>query len=274
MGGRILIIEDNPANLDLMSYVLCAFGHVVHAAVDGQAGLEAMRRERPDLVICDVQIPILDGFEVAKRAKGDAELRHIPLVAVTALAMVGDREKVLAAGFDGYLAKPIEPESFASSVARYLSKQLRQPTVSSGHGVLNEAATPLLQERKRMVLVVDDSPVNLEFASILLRHAGYDVITAQAIDAAMRLAREHRPALILSDVCLGTESGFDLIAQMKADAHLRTTPFTFITSTLLSSQDRAKGLALGAARYLVRPIEPQQLLKEIAACLQEAESMH
>jgi len=90
VAARVLIIEDNPANLELMAYLLGAYGHTVFTAQDGRQGLEAARREHPDLIICDVQLPEMDGYEVARWLKSDAELRHVPLVAVTALAMVGD----------------------------------------------------------------------------------------------------------------------------------------------------------------------------------------
>src|SRR5262249_42974289 len=121
MGARVLVIEDNRPSLELMSYLLHAFGHTPMEARDGVAGLEAMRRERPDLVVCDIDLPKLDGYSLAGRAKADPELRDIPLVAVTALAMVGDRDRALRAGFDGYMGKPIEPETFVQELERYLS---------------------------------------------------------------------------------------------------------------------------------------------------------
>src|SRR5689334_18532480 len=120
MGARILVIEDNPANLELMSYLLTAFGHTVLSAMDGEEGLEAARRENPDLIVCDIQIPKIHGLEVAQRLKSHPALRKIPLVAVTAFAMVGDRDKVLAAGFDGYIAKPIVPDKFTEQVCAFL----------------------------------------------------------------------------------------------------------------------------------------------------------
>lgn len=121
--GRILVIEDNPANLELMSYLLKAFGYAVVSAADGVAGLEAARREMIDLIVCDVHLPLLDGYGVAASLKKHPVLRRIPLVAVTALAMVGDREKLLAAGFDGYIAKPIEPEKFVEQLEAFLEKK-------------------------------------------------------------------------------------------------------------------------------------------------------
>src|SRR5438132_11597474 len=110
MPTRILVVEDNIANLELMSYLLHCYGYEVTTAMDGSQGLEAARSQKPDLVICDVHLPILTGAEVVERAKHDPELTNIPFVAVTALAMVGDREKLLSAAFDGYISKPINTE--------------------------------------------------------------------------------------------------------------------------------------------------------------------
>jgi two-component system cell cycle response regulator len=89
-------------------------------AHDGQAGLDAARREPFDLILCDVQLPKMDGYAVAQQLKGHPVLKRIPLVAVTALAMVGDRDRVLASGFDGYIAKPIAPEAFVGQVEAFL----------------------------------------------------------------------------------------------------------------------------------------------------------
>lgn len=120
MAARVLLIEDNRPSLELMSYLLQAFGHTPMEAYNGVDGLEILRAERPDLVVCDIDLPRLDGYTLAGRAKADPATRDIPLVAVTALAMVGDRDRALRAGFDGYLTKPIEPETFVQELERYL----------------------------------------------------------------------------------------------------------------------------------------------------------
>ena len=122
MPKRILVIEDNPVNLELMTDLLEAFGFTVLAARDGAQGIALVRQEKLDLIICDVQMPGMDGYEVASYLKRDPMLRRIPLVAVTALAMVGDREKVLVAGFDGYIDKPISPELFKQQVEGFMEK--------------------------------------------------------------------------------------------------------------------------------------------------------
>src|SRR6266513_5587326 len=100
MPARILIVEDNPANLELMSYLLTAFDHVPLSAQSGEQGLMLAYQEKPDLIICDIQLPGMDGYSYARQVKTQTALRAVPLVAVTALAMVGDRDKVLASGFD------------------------------------------------------------------------------------------------------------------------------------------------------------------------------
>jgi CheY-like chemotaxis protein len=121
LGARILVVDDNAANLDLMLYLLRAFGHEPRGVCDGLAALEAARAGEFALVITDVLMPGIDGYELARRLKSDASLASTPLIAVTALAMPGDRERIDAAGFDGYIAKPIEPQTFVAQVETYLT---------------------------------------------------------------------------------------------------------------------------------------------------------
>jgi CheY-like chemotaxis protein len=120
--ARVLVVEDKPENLDLLVYILTAFGHQPLVAHDGAEGLAAARELRPDIVVMDLQMPRMDGYQAARVFKGDPELRHIPLLAVSAYAMVGDREKVMACGFDGYLTKPIDPETFVQDVEGLLER--------------------------------------------------------------------------------------------------------------------------------------------------------
>lgn len=123
MGMRILVIEDNAANLELMTYILNTFGHTTIVATDGEAGVDAALRCQPDLILCDIALPKLDGYGVARRLKQEPALLTVPLIAVTASAMVGDRDKVMAAGFDGYIRKPINPETFVTEVESYLHRK-------------------------------------------------------------------------------------------------------------------------------------------------------
>lgn len=120
MTARILVIDDNDANLDLITYLLRALGYLVEAETDGKSGLENALRGGYDLVLSDILMPNMDGFEFARRFRAESSLSQTRLVAVTALAMTGDREKILRAGFDGYISKPIDPRNLAAQVAAFL----------------------------------------------------------------------------------------------------------------------------------------------------------
>ena len=121
MAARILVADDNTANLDLMLYLLRAFGYEAEGVSNGQAAYEAARSGTFALVLADILMPELDGYELARRLKAEPAFAAIPLVAVTALAMPGDRERIDEAGFDGYVAKPIDPASFIGEIERYLT---------------------------------------------------------------------------------------------------------------------------------------------------------
>lgn len=120
MSARILVVDDNQSNLDLMLYLLKAFGYDALATKDGYAGWEAAQREHFDLILTDILMPKMDGYELARRV---ATLPSPPpIVAVTALAMTGDRDKMIGAGFNAYLPKPIDPAAFKEQVERFLRK--------------------------------------------------------------------------------------------------------------------------------------------------------
>lgn len=103
-----------------MLYLLEAFGHQPEGVADGLAGLEAARSSRYDVVLSDVLMPGIDGYEFARRFRADSRFENTKLIAVTALAMVGDRERLIAAGYDGYIAKPIDPHTFVAQVESFI----------------------------------------------------------------------------------------------------------------------------------------------------------
>lgn len=127
MAARILVIEDNAANLELVRYLLTSGGHTVLMAHDGAQGVTVARRERPDLIVCDLQMPKFDGYEVLAQLRADPDTAESVIVAVTAFSMPRDRDKVLTAGFNGYLSKPIEPLTFVAEIEAYLPARLRSP---------------------------------------------------------------------------------------------------------------------------------------------------
>ena len=124
MPARILVIEDNQTNLELILYLLQAFGHETHFTADGREAIAMAINTEPDLILCDIQLPGLSGFDIARLAKASSSLRRIPLIAITALAMVGDRSRIIEAGFDGYIPKPIEPQTLLRELDGFLPPHL------------------------------------------------------------------------------------------------------------------------------------------------------
>jgi two-component system cell cycle response regulator len=264
--ARILLIEDNPDNLELMSYLLGAYGHAVSMAEDGESGIEAAQRERPDLIACDIHLPGVDGYEVARTLKSLPALDGVPVVAVTALAMVGDREKILGAGFDGYITKPIEPALVVAELDSFLPPHLRGRAPHNGEASADVAAVAA-SAKLATILVVDDAPTNRELIYQTLTPYGYDVRLADSVAGAMQQLADFTPDLILSDLHMPGEDGFNFIRRVKDVPHLAVLPFVFISSSIWGEKDRDTALALGITRFLLRPIEPHELIDEIARCL-------
>ncbi|HUN05645.1 MAG TPA: response regulator [Aggregatilineales bacterium] len=120
MAARILYVEDNAQNMRLVRKILTATGYTVLEAVDGLSGLSVAAAEKPDLILMDVNLPDISGLEATGRLKADATTQHIPVIALTANAMHGDRENCLAAGCDGYLAKPVMKAELLNAVESYI----------------------------------------------------------------------------------------------------------------------------------------------------------
>jgi two-component system cell cycle response regulator len=264
--ANIVVIEDTPANLELMCYLLSAFGHNVMPATDGDEGLELTRAVVPELIICDVHMPKVDGYEVARILKSDPNLSNIPLLAVTALAMVGDREKGLKAGFDGYLYKPIDPQTFVSEVECYLNID-RHGALSQPQLAHETQPADAIRAKRGKILVVDDTMVNLELLSDILKPFGYQVWLAHSVAEGYALACKNTPDLILSDLHMPDEDGTELLRLIKSNAVFATIPFVFISSTVRDEKEREAALRFGATSFLLRPIEPAELLAEIASIM-------
>jgi len=121
----ILIIEDNVQNLYLMRFLLEKNGFEVLTAMDGREGIKLAKASRPDLILLDIQLPLLDGHAVARELRADPSLRSVPIVAVTSYAMPGDREECLESGATDYVEKPIDPETFVRRVCIHLPEHDR-----------------------------------------------------------------------------------------------------------------------------------------------------
>ena len=119
--ATVLVVEDNPANMKLATFLLQSAGHAVLSATDAEAGLALARAEKPNLILMDIQLPGMDGLTATVLLKGDVATRAIPVIALTALAMKGDEERIRAAGCDGYIAKPMRYQEFLTTIGAQLA---------------------------------------------------------------------------------------------------------------------------------------------------------
>jgi len=123
MSKRILVIEDQEDNRQIVRDLVTASGYELIEATTGEEGLEVAARERPDLILMDIQLPGIDGYEVTRRIKANPKLRKIPIIAVTSYALSGDDKKAFAAGCDGYVTKPYSPRLLLAKIREYLPQK-------------------------------------------------------------------------------------------------------------------------------------------------------
>lgn len=126
MAAKILYVEDNPQNMRLVRKILGNAGYDMIEAMDGRTGLEMAANEMPDLILMDINLPDMDGLAVTNRLKENPQLAHVPVIALTANAMHGDRERFIASGCDGYLPKPITKAELLHTVAHFLKQTKRE----------------------------------------------------------------------------------------------------------------------------------------------------
>ena len=245
--ARILIAEDSPDIRALIAMLLRGAGNEIAAVADGRAAVATAHEWRPDLILMDLSLPLLSGWEAARQIRQDPAGRKTPIVAVTAHAMHGDRERAMAAGCTGFIAKPIDEETFAVQVADFLHRPLKAP---------DSPDEPAASERNEpgRILVVEDREDVARLLAEDLSADGHDVTVAHHAAAARVLAEDEPFELAVIDVMLGDESGYTLTGELKRGADY--LPVLLVTAGTI---DREKGFASGADDFIGKPIESAEL---------------
>jgi two-component system, sensor histidine kinase len=246
--ARILIAEDSPDIRALVELLLSADGHQISSVTDGRAAVETARRTRPDLVLMDLSLPLLSGWEAARQIRLDPATATIPILAVTAHAMHGDRERAIAAGCNGFIAKPINEETFAADISGFLNDR---PPVRPGPATRYDA--PATEPGR--ILVVDDQPDVAEFLREDLSADGHEVVIATTSSAAAALIEDEPFELAIIDVMLGGDSGYALTATLTS----QSTDYLPVLLVTGGTIDRERGFHSGADDFIGKPIESVEL---------------
>lgn len=265
MTARILVVDDVDANVRLLEAKLTAEYYDVLTATDGPSALAVAAREQPDIVLLDVMMPGMDGFEVCRRLKDDPTTRHIPVVLVTALDGRQDRIAGLDAGADEFLTKPLD-DLFLFSRVKSLTRlklvidELRQREASARELGAIEGVTSRLAATGGRVLIVDDQERQAQRIAAELSVEHRPVIETEP-EKALLSARGPVDLLIVNACAKGFD-GLRLAAQVRSDEHSRHLPVLAIVDV----DDRArvvKALELGVNDVLARPVDPQELAARV-----------
>jgi len=262
---KILIVEDAPEMRKLVRIILEPAGYTAVEAGDGQAGIEMARQERPDLILMDLSLPVMNGWDATRAIKSDADLRHTPVVALTAHAMQGDRERALGAGCDAYLTKPIDDELLLRTITDLLSQPATQPAQSPSL-VRRPGPQPIGWEAtgKETILAVDDNPQLLSLLTAKLQGAGYHVQPAASGEEALAIIEQQPPDLVILDVMLPDHSGYQVTEAIKRDPLLPFIPVILLTAGTI---DREQGLEVGADDFLAKPVDSVELLVRVRSLM-------
>lgn len=252
----ILVVEDNKMNMKLIRQLLKIRNYKHLEAVNGEEGLKIAKKHKPDLIFMDIQLPGMDGLTATRELKSDPEMAHIPVVALTAHAMQGDRQKCIEAGCCGYITKPIDTRSFHSQVNDILSNLT--PNTDASH------AAPLSPAPR--VLIVDDDHKNVKLLAGFLHNEPYVLLRAYNGDEAIDIAKREQPDLILLDVMMPGKDGFTVTRELKDDQGTAAIPIIMVTA-LSSTKDKVMGLEAGAEEFLSKPVNREEIRTRVASVL-------
>jgi len=259
MDKTVLVIEDDHLNMKLMRSLLGLGGYQVLEAGEAETGLQKATEYHPDLILMDVQLPGLDGLSATRQLKADPDLAGIPVIALTGLAMDGDREKAMGAGCQDYISKPIDTRRFLEQIGSLLiTPAPEQKSVPE--------APPSVQRPYSRILVVDDDPMNVKLVTALLKKDGYEIFTAGNGVEALDEVRQQQPDLILMDVMMPIMDGYQATRELKDDPLTAGIPIIMITA-LNGTEDKVHGLRCGADEFLTKPVNSAELLARTKSML-------
>ncbi len=260
--GTILIVDDIADNLRLLSTLLTRQGYEVSKALNGQMALRAARTAIPDLILLDVNMPDMDGYEVCQQLKADTQTKEIPVIFLSALDESWDKTKAFHVGGVGYVTKPFKDEEVLVRVENQLALVRLRLSRQKQNLPLPSQKREQDNAFKGNILIVDDTPYNLRLLSTILTKQGYVVGKALSGQMALKSVRASPPDLILLDINMPEMDGYEVCQQLKMDDKTREIPVIFI-SALNDVLDKVKAFGVGGVDYVTKPFQAQEVLARI-----------
>ena len=255
MKPTVLIIEDNQMNMKLFRSLLAKTDYQIFEANDAENGIEMARTHLPDLILMDIQLPNMDGLQATRIIKQDSILSHIPIVALTSHAMLGDDQKAKEAGCDGYITKPINTRSFLSEISCYFKDTNPcQPVIKKS------------TDYKPRILIVDDEPNNVKLISAMLYKEPFDIVTACNGKTALEVINNNKIDLILLDIMMPEMDGYQVTRSVKENEKTKDIPIILVTA-LYSGEDKRRGLNAGADEFITKPVNKVEIIARIRSML-------
>ncbi len=274
MSARILVVDDNPLNVKLLAAKLAKDYYEVITAENGFDALRMAVDEQPDLILLDIMMPEIDGFEVCKRLKADGVTKHIPIVMVTALSDVADRVRGLEAGADDFLTKPINDVALMARVRSLLRLKRIMDEWRLRADTAEMFSIPIaLEDGSAMdqggrVLLVEDNGNEARTVNSHLSSIGLDVVHMADVAEALIETQSGIFDLVMVSLNLQNQDGLAFCGQVRARETTRTLPILLMA--MANEIDLvAKGLDLGANDYLLRPLEGSEMIARVRTQLQQ-----
>jgi len=276
--ARILVVDDEPFNLELMEAMLSALGYEVYLAGGGEEGLALAHEKKPDLIILDLMMPGISGFEVCARVKMDPQTGGIPVLFVTSLSQLADKERAMAAGGDDFLSKPFQQAELLARVEALLKVRHLNRDLDRALAYLHELEVARHVQEPRaivhptspepgagVVLVVDDELLARQLFADVLRDSGYVAHEAENGERALEIARQEPIDVVLLDIMMPGMSGLEVLAKLGEFAP--DSPVIIVTANP-TSENAIAALRLGAFDFIVKGFKNEVMLSTVTRALE------
>lgn len=275
-GRKILIVEDEPIHLNVMKAKLELEGYAVVAAKDGEEGYRMIKSENPDLVLLDIILPKMDGFEIMEKLRKDKSI--VPIVIVSNSGQPVEIDRAMNLGARDYLVKAeFNPQDVLEKVVKILGKAPPQPAArnstekNAGVGLAAAGKTthPEFAARRASILIVEDDKFLRDLLSQKLKREGFNTIDAIDGEEGLKLAKEKNPDLILLDIILPSLDGFEVLKRLKSDKSTSAVP-VIVLSNLGQKEDMEKAISGGAEDFMVKAhFTPGEIVARIKSVLKK-----